>query len=485
MIKNLFFLLFFVLFLFDRFSFANNSVSLNEIALELQQLKGAFQRMEEDYKEKIGKLEAQLAQERSDDDYRSKIEKMENDYKIRIRTVEELLGKQKVEMEQDYDTKISTLEELLVEERARSQDEYARITQRARAQKRPFFYGTKGSFMNPDVSIIADTFYHFSDSKFGVGEFTDEDFYFREVELAIQGYIYPGVRAEFFPSFEVAEGEVEIEEAFANFLTLPFNSNLLVGRHRIRFGLVNPTHQEKQDWVDTPLAVQNFFGDHAYVDEGINFSIMAPKIPIPVELGFGIFDGNKALAEEEEEEDSRTFDLFESEPVEFSDHVFLAKINTNLLILPNFDISMGYHALWDDNGAGNTAIHNGQFSMRYRFPNSWSKLLWQNEIYVGDIDDRDVSSKGFYSFLKYTHNKFFDIGFRYDWSELGNTDDAHLWAVNPIVTWHLTDTSYVRAQYRYAELEAGDSSRGNVNSVNEVFLQFVWGLGPHAHGIDR
>jgi hypothetical protein len=399
--------------------------------------------------------------------------------------VEELLGEQRAEIEHEYDIKIRSLEELIDIETTRSQEEYSRIAQRARLQQRPFFYGTKGSFMNPDVSIIGDAFYHFSDSKFGVGEFEDQELYFREVELALQGYIYPGVRAEFFPIWEVEEGKVEIEEAFANFLTLPFNSNLLVGRHRIRFGLVNPVHQHHRDYVDAPLAVQNFLGAEGYIDDGFNFTVMVPKIPIPVELGFGIFDGNKSLAEEEEEEeDSRTFNLFESQPVEFRDHVFLAKINTNLLLLPNLDISTGYHVMWDDNGGGNTVVHNGQFSLRYRVPNSWSKLLWQNEIYVADIDNRDVSSKGFYSLLKYTHNKFLDIGFRYDWSEHGNTDDAHHWALNPIVTWHLTETSYVRAQYRYAELEGSRYTDSNTTSANELFIQLVWGLGPHAHGIE-
>ncbi|GJQ60561.1 MAG: hypothetical protein D8M57_17060 [Candidatus Scalindua sp. AMX11] len=483
MVKRYFFITVFLFCVYGDLSFANTNITLNEIALELQQLKDAFQKMEENYEKKIENLETQLKGQQTDKDYSAKIESVERDYKTRIRSLEELLGTQKTEIEEDYDTKIRTLEELLAEERDRSQEEYMRITQRARADKRPVFYGTKGSLMNPDVSIIADTFYHFSDSKFGVGEFTDEDLYFREVELAIQGYIYPGVRAEFYPVWEVEEGKVEIEEAFANFLTLPFNSSLLVGRHRIRFGLVNPIHQHYRDYADVPLAVQNFLGVEGYIDDGINFSVMVPKISVPVELAFGIFDGDKSLAEEEEEEDgSRTFDLFESEPVEFQDHVFLAKVNTNLLILPNFDVSLGYHVLWDGNGSGNTAIHNGQFSLRYRFPNSYHKVLWQNELYVADVDDRDITSKGFYSLAKYNINRFLDAGFRYDWSELGSNDDAHQWALNPILTWHLTESSYVRAQYRYGELES--SSSGN-SSVNEGFIQFVWGLGPHSHGIKR
>jgi hypothetical protein len=459
---------------------------MDEIASEIKQLQSALKEMESNYKAKIDKLEARLEKQQTEKDYSARIQKVEDDNKVRIRSLEELLGEQRTEIEYEYDIKIRTLEELIDIEKTRSYGNCSNLPQRTTSlQQRPLFYGTKGSFMNPDVSVVADTFYHFSDSKFGVGEFTDEDMYFREVELGLQGYIYPGVRAEFFPCFEIAEGKVEMEEAFANFLTLPLNSNMLVGKHRVRYGLVNGLHQHHRDYADVPLVVQNFLGAEGYVDEGIDFSVMVPKISIPVELGFAIFDGAKSLAEEEEEEDSGTFNLFDSTPVAFRDHVFLAKIDTNMLLLPHLDISTGYHVMWDDNGAGNTAVHNGHFSLRYRIPNSWSKILWQNEVYVADVDNIANASKGFYSFLKYTRNRNLDLAFRYDWAELGLNDDAHQWALNPMVTWHLTESTYVRAQYRYGELESEGVSAGNVNSTNEFFLQLVWGLGPHAHGIKR
>ncbi len=454
---------------------ANENVSLEEMAFELEQLKNAFRKMEQDNKARILAMEEQLKRQKTEQDYKSRIGKMEHDYKTKIRTLEELLGKQKIELEQDYKARIRTLEELLEEEMVYTQEAYARRTE---SEKIRPFYGTKGSLMNPDISILADTFYHFSDQKGGVGEFSDEDLFIREVEMAIQGYIYPGVRAEFFPAWEVESGHVEIEEAFANFLTLPFNSSLLVGRHRIRFGLVNPTHQHFRDYVDTPLTVQNFLGSHAYIDDGVDFSVMIPNISIPVTVGLGVFDGDKSLVKHEHQEKEHTSDIFKSKPVEFSDHVFLGKLNANIPLSDDSDISLGYHVLWDGNGAGNTAIHNGQLSFRYRFPYSYRKLLWQNEVYIADIDNRKVNSIGYYSLINFNLNRYLDAGFRYDWSELGDNDDAHHWAVNPILTWHMTEASYVRAQYRYGELE--DSTSGD-KSVNEVILQFVWGMGPHSH----
>ena len=396
---------------------ASDETSHRNMIYELEQLKDAFHEMEKNYKEKIGELEQKI-----------------ND----------------------------------------SQNVYIREYEQENVKP---FYGTKGSLKNPDISIIGDMFYHFSDHSKGVGEFTDEDLFFREVEIAIQGYIYPGIRAEFFPVWEIEEEKVEIEEAFVNFLTLPFNSTLLVGRQRVRFGDVNPIHQHRRDYVDVPLAVQNFLGAEGYIDEGIDLSVLVPKISFPLTLGFGLFDGDKSLGEEEEEEEEggeKRSTLFESEPIEWRDHVFLAKIDTNFSLSTNSDLSIGYHVMWDDNGGGPTAIHNGHVLFRYNFPYSYRRLLWENEVYVADIDERDVKSKGFYSLIKFDVNRFLNAGIRYDWSELGNNDDIHQWAVNPIITWHLTEASYIRMQYRYAELEG-------FSSVNEGLIQFVWGLGPHSH----
>lgn len=401
---------------------AYENKNLNSMVFELEQLKGSFQEMEQDYKSRINNLE-------------EKVQRSENIY----------------------------------------------IREREQKQVKPF-YGTKGSLMNPDISIIGDMFYHFSDQSEGVGEFTDNDLFFREVELAIQGYIYPGIKAEFYPVWEVEEDKVEIEEAFANFLSLPLNSTILAGRQRVRFGQVNPIHQHFRDYVDVPLPIQNFLGTEGYIDDGIDASLLVPGVGIPLTLGFGIFDGEKSLAEDEkedeDEEGENTLDIFESKPVEWNDHVFLAKINTNIPMSTNADVSLGYHIMWDDNGGGKTALHNGQISFRYRFPNSYRKLLWQNEIYVADIDERDVKSVGFYSLIKFNVNRFFAAGVRYDWSELGNDDEVHQWAINPILTFHLTEASYIRMQYRYAELE-------DFSSVNEGIVQFVWGMGPHTHSLNN
>ena len=394
-------------------------------------------------------------------DYRSEIEELKEAYQV---------------MKEDYELRLRTLENRIIDTEVALKEEVEKETVHEKQ-----FYGTKGSIMNPDISVIADAFYHFSDQENGVGEFTDNDLYFREIEVAIQGYIYPGIRAEFFPVWELEEDKVEIEEAFADFLTLPFNTSLKVGRQRVDFGLVNPVHQHKREYVDVPLVVQNFLGAEGYIDEGIDIENMLPLVPFPLTIGVGVFDGDKSLAEEDGEAETggeKRSEIFNTNPVQWDDHVFLAKLNANIPLSRSADMSLGYHAIWDDNGDGTTIIHNAQFALRYRLPNSYKKMLWQSELYVADIDDRDIKSKGFYSMFDVNMSRFLNTGLRYDWSELGDNDDVHQWAVNSFITWHLTEASYVRMQYKYGELEG-------FSSVNEAMVQFVWGLGPHSHGLKK
>ena len=80
MVKTFFLIIFCFFCLFNTNSFANNDVSMNEIASEIQQLKSAFQEMEKNYKAKIDKLEARQEKQQTEKDYSARIQKVEDDY---------------------------------------------------------------------------------------------------------------------------------------------------------------------------------------------------------------------------------------------------------------------------------------------------------------------------------------------------------------------------------------------------------------------
>lgn len=327
-------------------------------------------------------------------------------------------------------------------------------------------YGKKGYLLNPDVSVIANTNYFFRDGpNLEFGEFEEEELNISEVEIDLTAYLYPGIRGWTTIAYEPEEEEVEVEEAYVTFETLPWKSSATFGRRFVDFGLVNPIHQHFRHYTDTPLAVTQLFGE-AFVDDGFLYSILLPTPgDLTAQVKAGIYDGRKELVEEEKEEDGLVF----------NGHVLQLGADINHPVGEDADVTLGYDVLLDDFDGDNLAVQAASAAFRYYFPESYQKILWQNEVYVVTRDEGEEPS-GFYSYLCYTLNKYFDFGVRFDWTELLEESNDKTWAVVPSVTWNITESTYTRAQYRHIDADGREEA-------DEFFLQFVFGFGPHSHRV--
>ena len=108
---------------------------------------------------------------------------------------------------------------------------------------------------------------------------------------------------------------------------------------------------------------------------------------------------------------------------------------------------------------------------------TYRKLKWHNELIYADIDDRDADSLGFFSILRLTLDKYWETGLRYDWAEVLDQHEEDEWAAGAFLTYYFTHSMYLRGEYRYTELPGG-------HEENALVIQFVWGLGPHAHRLE-
>ncbi len=335
-------------------------------------------------------------------------------------------------------------------------------------------YAAKGWLLNPDISLIANTNYFFRDgAAVEFGEFEAEELNVSEVELDLASYIYPGVRAWSTIAYEPEEEKVEVEEVYVNFEALPLNSSATLGRRFIDFGLVNPIHQHFRPYTDSPLVVTQLFGE-ALVDDGFLYSVLLPTPgKLTAQIKAGVYDGRKELVEAEEEE---VEEVVESAGLEFSDHLLQLGADLNHPIGDDADISFGYDVLLDDFSGEELAIHAVSSALRYYVPESEQKILWQNEVYAVTGDDIE-EPVGFYSLLRYSLNRYWDAGVRFDWTELLADDSDSAWAVVPSLTWNITESTYARAQYRHIDVD-------EVGEAEEFWLQFVFGFGPHSHRLD-
>jgi hypothetical protein len=172
-------------------------------------------------------------------------------------------------------------------------------------------------------------------------------------------------------------------------------------------------------------------------------------------------------AEEEEAEHDH------GEPVHFDGHVFLSRTVLGMPFGRDADGLLGYSLAWDE--GANTLLHGGDLTLTYRWPTTYHRIRWQNEIYAADVRKADYTRYGGYSLLVFTLDKYWETGARYDRSQVLDPHvDGQEWAMTGFLTYYLTHSVYLRGQYRY---------RDTVDNQGEHsgYVQLVFGLGPHAH----
>jgi hypothetical protein len=139
--------------------------------------------------------------------------------------------------------------------------------------------------MNPDISVVGDVaLAAFSDDaplQTGDHDPASNGFVLQQVELSISKAVDPYFRFDSNIVFH-AEG-VEVEEAYATTLALPYNLQARVGQFLNRFGRINPTHPHVWDFVDQPFEIGRVFGGEGSRGPGVELSYLTP-LPWYVEL---------------------------------------------------------------------------------------------------------------------------------------------------------------------------------------------------------
>jgi hypothetical protein len=134
--------------------------------------------------------------------------------------------------------------------------------------------------MNPDISVVLTT----------AGAWTSEEpdlrgghdpgevgFNLQGVELAMGADVDPYVR--FDAAILFSQFGVELEEAYATTLALPYRLQARVGQFKTRFGRLNPTHLHSWAFVDQALMNAKFFGGESLRGMGAELSQIVLWMP--------------------------------------------------------------------------------------------------------------------------------------------------------------------------------------------------------------
>jgi len=365
-------------------------------------------------------------------------------------------------MQEDYKRRISILENKLAEREMKRESE-SDIHKAAPV-------ASYGGIMNPDVSAVANIKFEIND------RYVDDKYRVKvdEAELAFQNYLFPGVRGDLIIAVEQEYTEddvatdVDLEEAYISFLDLPFNLQAEMGRRLMHFGKLNPIHGHHWPFADTPLAMQRIFGHHSWYDDGISVSALIPNpFDLYLQQRAGYFNG-RDLGHEGHGH------------LDWDGRIFMSRTNTSAT-LPfdeNADIDLGYSMAADERI--DTMLQGADFTFHYRWPLSYRKFKSQTELFFIENFDSiaNIDRFGLYTLAQLTLDKNWEVGARYDYSENLEADPDYEWAITPFLSYHLTESLYLRGQYRYRQTLDGH------NSENAVFLQCVWGMGPHSHRLE-
>ncbi len=362
--------------------------------------------------------------------------------------------------------------------------------------------------VNPDISVIGDirafTTNDPGDPKEGKLQLDLES-----VELALQGYLNPFVRADVYIGYH--DGSFEVEEAYATILRgLPGGLQLRAGKYRVDFGKLNLLHPHAYSFLDTPLLHQAYLGEEGLNDIGVNLNWQLPlgnaALTVSGNVLKGDFAKSHAHGHEEEAHTHGAAGLLVWRTLQEEEHGRDA-VETDLgysqrvsLFIPTgiyAGVEFGANALQGklDTLTGREVRLLGA-DVKYRWaPDKYRSLTVQGEWIrskrdvlhhhhheaIGRLDEEHehhglerVSADGFFAFLDWRFAQRYNLGaiverFDHPEEEHVTRKRAGVFAGFQV----MEETTMVRLLLRRTE------GTGMGPAVREAVLQLVFSLGPH------
>ena len=302
-----------------------------------------------------------------------------------------------------------------------------------------------------------------------------------EAELGIQGYVYPNVKADAFITASPSENEpAQVEEAYLTYLGLFKGLNVNIGEKHVPFGRTNLLHNHSWPYTRQPLAITNFVAPESLAGQGANFSYLLPtNSNLFAQLDLGVW------ANGTEGEQSDLPDIVTGPGANLTDRFETARLWTGYPVSTNSELELGGSWAGGKSKEDPLTLQTDYVQLRgvdlsYRYFGEGDKrLLLRGENFWrrGTTDSDGAMATGYYLFGNYRWDKYGSVGLLYDWSEFSQATNLHESAMSLILTKQFSEQYYMR-------LQAIHGDRPDCGRYNELWLQWVWGVGPHTHNLE-
>jgi hypothetical protein len=328
----------------------------------------------------------------------------------------------------------------------------------------------------------------------------------RNIELAFDGAVDPyfeGFANIVFKLDNDNNTDVEVEEAFLQTTSLPFNLQLKAGQFFAAFGRINPTHPHTWDFADYPLVAGRFLGPDGLRGVGTQISWIVP-VPWYSQLIFGVQNGRGGTGYSFRNPgdggmffDRRTTDR---EMRGLQDFVWIPRWENSVDLSSTQVVLAGVSGAFGSNETGansRTQIYGGDLLYKWKSANAeggFPFVKWQTEFMYRRFEaGRGINESfpvaetfhdwGIYSQVLWGFKKGWVAGIRgdyYDAEDSRFTDDIDRQSRSRIsanLTWYPTEFSKIRLQYNHDFLD--ETFFLADRDVDSVFLQFEFILGAH------
>jgi hypothetical protein len=275
---------------------------------------------------------------------------------------------------------------------------------------------------------------------------SDDHVGIEELELAVQGQVYPGVDATWVMSVHPDGDEfaIDIENGFLSFSSIADGLGAKIGRQFLPFGKQNMLHPEQWPSVTKPLVLSEFLGEDNLGGDGIAFDYILP-VPMFARLDVGHFGKPSSTLNN-------------------------ARLWTSFELSNDMETEWGVSAV-QGNGFtfdGQATIYGTDLTFRY-WIDAHSRLMLQGE-YL-ELHQTDTRRGGFW-FASYRPDRIWEWGTRLDWSESVVSGESSR-ALSAMLTQKLSETYFGRVQYQH----------DLVHNNPTVLAQLIFNLGSHTHAL--
>jgi hypothetical protein len=306
------------------------------------------------------------------------------------------------------------------------------------------------------------------------------------------------------------ESFLELEEAYAETLSMPHGLQFRAGQYFTEFGRINAQHPHSWDFVDTPLVNARFLGPDGLRNPGARLSWLTPT-PFYSELFLGVQNsqGETAHSFRSDHEDEAYAGRLAAETRVrgLRDMLYTARYAASAELSDTQTLLGGVSGAWGPNSTGgnaHTQLYGADLFWKWK-PADHNKgfpfISVQGEVLLrgfkaaaatagSEVEPVELPAETFWDWGTYAQVNY---GFREGWVAslradfvtpvsradyekiLGERDPERerRWRISPALTWFPSEFSRVRVQYNYDHFADSRDSHG-------VWVQLEFLLGAHA-----